>query len=114
METFLNTLLGGMHPQVFLALWLLAMVGSFFRVAYRADKQRKNTRNTPVRFSLRFFWWNNILKFTLCILGNAIGILMLNVQFGTTAAAVAAFGVGFIGGHGTIFLSKLRDKAPKQ
>nr|WP_322624487.1 hypothetical protein [uncultured Flavobacterium sp.] len=113
MEQFYNTLFGGMQPPVFLALFLLAMFGSFLRVAIRAEKARAKAPNTPVRFSGPFFFYNNILKLSTCIGTNAIAILMLHAAGGDTIAATSAFFVGFAGGEASIRLSKLREKAPR-
>lgn len=113
MEQFYSTLLGGMQPPVFLALFLLAMFGSFLRVAIRAEKARKKAPNTPIRFSGPFFFWNNILKLTTCIGSNAIAILIMNASGGEAVAATGAFFVGFLGGEASILLSEARERAPR-
>jgi hypothetical protein len=94
METFLKTLLGEMQLPVFLAYFTIAFLSALLALIIRANKKKDTTVNTPIEFSFKFFFHDNIQKLFVNILTIAFAIRFSNEIMGSEITGWISFLIG--------------------
>lgn len=111
MNEFLKILLGDMDLPTFLGYYAMAFLSAFLMLIIRADKKRKTSKDTPVRFDWGFFLQDNILKFLINILTIGFAIRFCNEFMGSEITGWLSFLIGIGLNELTVRIQNFESKA---
>lgn len=104
-------LIGGVEFNYFLAMLIFALMGMFVNIISDLTKRKKNSPNSPYKFSFGYWFKDNKIRLAINIPLIPIALLLCNELIGVELTKLSSFMIGFGSDH---ILELLKRKSIKQ